>query len=73
MARSNEYVTLSKTAPGVSPIRAEFYRTITKLEVYVSLEGVYLPRVSNVYAATCDTDSATLVTALDTNNELTST
>jgi len=70
MARSNEYVTLSKTALGVALIRAAFYKTITKLEVYVSLEGVYLLRVSNVYTATCDTDSATLVTALDTNSRL---
>lgn len=73
MARSNEYVTLSKAALGVAPIRAAFSKIITKLEVYVSLEGVYLLRVSNVYAATCDTDSATLVTALNTNSELTST
>ena len=57
MARSNEYVTLSKTALGVAPIRVAFYNIITKLEVYISLEGVYLLRASNVYAATCDTDS----------------
>lgn len=56
MARSNEYVTLSKIALGVDRIRVAFYKTTIELEVYISPGGVYLLRFSNVYAATCDTD-----------------